>query len=68
MSGKELSELLVKDRPELRVLFMSGYTTEVIAQHGILEHGVHFIQKPFTLPDLGQKVEAVLRSPPHSRR
>jgi two-component system cell cycle sensor histidine kinase/response regulator CckA len=63
MSGKELSDKVVLLRPGIRVLFMSGYTAEVIAQQGVLEEGVQFLQKPFTLPDLGHKLEAVMRSP-----
>jgi PAS domain S-box-containing protein len=63
MSGKELREELNRVRPGIKVLFMSGYTAEVIALQGILQEGVQFIQKPFTLSDLGRKIEAVLGSP-----
>jgi hypothetical protein len=38
---------------------MSGYTANVIAHHGVLEKGVHFIQKPFSLQDLGRKLEEI---------
>ncbi len=46
--------------PQLKCLFMSGYTSEVIAQHGILDEGVQFIQKPFSKKDLAIKVRMVL--------
>ena len=48
MNGKELAERLLEIFPNLQCLFMSGYTADVIAQHGVLEDGIHFIQKPFT--------------------
>ena len=41
---------------------MSGYTADVIAHHGVLDKGLYFIQKPFSLPDLAAKVRAVLDS------
>jgi two-component system, cell cycle sensor histidine kinase and response regulator CckA len=47
MNGKILTEKLTINRPELKCLFMSGYTANVISHHGVLEDGVHFIQKPF---------------------
>src|SRR5262249_28681989 len=50
MNGRELSRVLAASRPELRVLYMSGYTDAVIAQQGILEPGTAFVSKPFT-PD-----------------
>ncbi len=55
-NGKELYELLKHGRPDLKVLFMSGYSQNVIGHHGVLEEGVHFLQKPFTLTALSQKV------------
>jgi CheY-like chemotaxis protein len=60
MNGKDLVERLLKDYPNIRKLFMSGYTADVIANHGVLEEGVHFIEKPFTQKDLGLKVRLVL--------
>jgi len=56
MSGKELRNKLVAIRPSLKVIFMSGYTADVIAHHGVLEEGVLFLQKPFTLKALAVKV------------
>src|SRR5687767_1498321 len=63
-SGAELVELLTKERPELRVLYMSGYTDDAILRHGVLEAGVNFIQKPFAPSDLARKVRDVLDRAP----
>ena len=60
MNGKELADRLRAIVPRLKCLFMSGYTADAIARHGVLEKGVHFIQKPFSLPDLANKVREVL--------
>ena len=60
MNGKELAELLNQRQPGLRCLFTSGYTGTVIASHGILEEGIDFIQKPFSIKDLADKVRTVL--------
>lgn len=60
MNGKELSKKLLARNPSLKVLFMSGYTADAIAHHGMLEEGVCFLQKPFTTLDLAQKVREVL--------
>ena len=47
-------------RPGIKVLFMSGYTDDAIAQHGMLEPGTQFLQKPFTPDGLGRKVREAL--------
>ena len=60
MNGRVLAEKLTALHPELRVLFMSGYTADVIADRGVLEEGVSFIQKPFSRGDLGLKVRETL--------
>jgi len=60
MSGRELVERLQKIHPEAKALYMSGYTDNVILHHGILEEGIEFIQKPFTLESLTRKVREVL--------
>jgi CheY-like chemotaxis protein len=60
MNGRELSEKLREHCPGIRVLFMSGYTANVIAHHGILDEGVLFIQKPFSRKDLAVKVREAL--------
>jgi two-component system, cell cycle sensor histidine kinase and response regulator CckA len=59
-NGRELQQAMVGRIPGLRVLFMSGYTDEVIARHGLLEQGLHLLQKPFAVRDLLLKVRAVL--------
>lgn len=60
MNGRDLFERLREHRPDMKVLFMSGYTGEIIARHGILEEGVHLVQKPFTIASLTNKVRQVL--------
>ena len=60
MDGRELATRLLALHPGLKCLFMSGYTANVIARHGVLDEGMHFIQKPFTIPDLAAKVRGML--------
>jgi PAS domain S-box-containing protein len=60
MNGRELAENLLALYPALKRLFMSGYTDNVIAHHGVLDKGVHFIQKPFSMQDLGTKLREAL--------
>ncbi|MBU1566137.1 MAG: PAS domain S-box protein [Proteobacteria bacterium] len=60
MNGRDLANNLVVLYPSLRLLFMSGYTANVIAHHGVLDEGVHFIQKPFTMKDLAAKIREAL--------
>jgi signal transduction histidine kinase/transcriptional regulator with GAF, ATPase, and Fis domain len=62
LNGRELGERLAADRPELRVLFMSGYTDDDVVRRGLLRPGVPFLQKPFMPADLSRKVRAVLDS------
>jgi PAS domain S-box-containing protein len=64
MNGKELSERLKKRHPNLKVLFMSGYTADVIAQRGVLDRSVAFLHKPFGPEELAQKVREVLDASP----
>jgi two-component system cell cycle sensor histidine kinase/response regulator CckA len=59
-SGRALAEQLTQLKPGLPVLFMSGYTQDVIGQHGVLDRATHFIGKPFTAAEITQKVRAVL--------
>ncbi len=60
MSGKELGNRISAIRPGIKVLFMSGYTSDVIAHRGVLEKGVHFIQKPFRVNDLARKIHELI--------
>ncbi len=61
MNGQELADALRVQRPDMGVLFMSGYTDDVIAHHGVLEPGVNFVQKPITLSMLAHKLREVLK-------
>ena len=60
MNGKDLFSRVVEDHPRMKVLFMSGYTDDVIAHHGVLDEGVAFIQKPFASQALSIKLREVL--------
>ena len=60
MSGRDLADRLVPQHPEMKVLFMSGYTDDVIADHGVLDAATAFIQKPFAPDVLARKVRDVL--------
>jgi CheY-like chemotaxis protein len=60
MSGRELANYLTGVRPEMRVIYMSGYTNDAIAHHGVLDPGIHFIEKPFSQESLMRKLRAVL--------
>ena len=63
MNGQELAQTLSVMRPETKVLYMSGYAEGVTDRNGALEPGTAFLQKPFTLESLSQKVREVLNSP-----
>ncbi|RPH52799.1 MAG: PAS domain S-box protein [Desulfobacteraceae bacterium] len=63
MSGRDLQKRLTAIRPDMKYLFMSGYTANVIAHHGILDEGVYFLQKPFQLEILARKIRETLDSP-----
>jgi signal transduction histidine kinase len=60
MSGNEMSRILLAKQPGMPVLYMSGYTDDAIVQHGVLEAGINFLQKPFTPGALALKVREVL--------
>jgi CheY-like chemotaxis protein len=63
-SGPDLTQQLVEQRPELRVIYMSGYTEDAIVHHGVLKPGIAFLHKPFTAETLGRKLRDVLDAPP----
>jgi FixJ family two-component response regulator len=62
INGKDLDEKLSALKPGMKCIFMSGYTANVIAHHGILDEGIHFIQKPFSVKAIAEaeKVREVL--------
>ncbi|MDA8135976.1 MAG: response regulator [Desulfobacteraceae bacterium] len=60
MNGKDLVKRIGQLFPDIKALFMSGYTSDVIAHHGVLDKGVYFIQKPFSRQELSKKVREVL--------
>jgi CheY-like chemotaxis protein len=60
MNGRDLAEQIAAARPDIRVLFLSGYASDVIARQGVLEKGLAFLQKPFTPDDLACRVREVL--------
>jgi two-component system cell cycle sensor histidine kinase/response regulator CckA len=60
MSGRSLAQELVKERPAVKVLYMSGYADDAFTSNGAIEEGTHFIGKPFTVSDLAYKVRESL--------
>ena len=62
MSGPELAQRAAVLRPDLKVLYLSGYASDVILKHGALEPGIQFLEKPFTPEVLACKVRAVLEN------
>ena len=62
MNGRELYQRLVSSQPSLKVLYISGYPDEAIAHHGVLDPGIHFLQKPFSVKSLLSKVREALDS------
>ena len=60
MNGKELSVRLQPLQPEMKTLFLSGYTADIISDQGVIEDEIHFLQKPFSLEALTTKVREVL--------
>jgi len=60
MNGRELAKAVGAHCPGIKVLYMSGYTASVIAHHGVLAPGIHFLQKPFTMRTLAAKVREAL--------
>ena len=60
MNGRELAARLRESHPELKALFVSGYSASALAPRGVLDEGVHFLQKPFSLEDLASSVRHAL--------
>jgi PAS domain S-box-containing protein len=63
MNGRELARRMLSSRPEVKVIYISGYTENAIIHHGVLDPGMHFVQKPFRPSDLVRKVREVLDAP-----
>jgi PAS domain S-box-containing protein len=68
MNGRELAQTIMAQRPGIRCLYMSGYTADIVAQHGVLEEGVHFIQKPFSVRDFSNAVRRALEHQPTEKK
>jgi two-component SAPR family response regulator len=62
MSGRELADEIKRMYPEIRILFMSGYTSNAIVHRGVLDEGLSLLTKPFTRSGLVQKVHDMLKS------
>jgi len=62
MNSRDLAKSLLALYPDLKCLFMSGHTANVIAHHGVLDKGISFLQKPFSRKDLAAKVRETLDS------
>ncbi len=60
MNGAELARHVLALHPELRCLFMSGYTADIVAHNGVAGEGTDFIQKPFAMRDLAARIRDVL--------
>jgi two-component SAPR family response regulator len=60
MSGPRVAEQIVALRPDIKVLYMSGYTGDAVVRHGVLSQDMPFIQKPFTPATLRKKIREVL--------
>ncbi|MBM2811788.1 MAG: multi-sensor hybrid histidine kinase [Chloroflexi bacterium] len=68
MSGRELAEVIGRLRPELRVIYMSGYTSDTVIRHGVLEQGLRYLEKPFTPEELTRMVRQTVDEAPGATR
>lgn len=64
ISGRELADRVKRLRPEIKILYMSGYTDQAVVHHGILESDAILLQKPFTLAALASKLRELLTATP----
>ncbi len=62
MNGRDLHQRLITRRPHLKTLFMSGYTADIIARQGLIESGIHFLQKPFNRRQLEEALKEIFRT------
>ncbi len=60
MNGRKLADQALQSRPGLKLLFTTGFTRNAVVHNGVLDHGVNFLAKPFTIDQLAEKVRAVL--------
>ena len=68
MNGRGLADAALKLRTDFKTVFTSGYTRNAIVQDGVLDPGTHLISKPFTLPQIAAKLDAVLHAQPNRCR
>jgi PAS domain S-box-containing protein len=68
IGGRQLAERLRALRPEIKILYMSGYTDDIIIHRGVMSESAAFIQKPFTLDDLARRVREILDAPGHPHK
>ena len=66
MNGKDVAQKVLHDRPDLKVIFMSGYTSDAIVSRGVLEDDIEFLEKPFTPTSVAAKIRDVLDRPVNS--
>jgi hypothetical protein len=62
MGGRQLADILLETRPDLKVIYVSGYTEDTVIRHGVLEAGIEFLPKPFSRESLARKIRDVLAS------
>lgn len=62
INGRKLADQALSMRPGLKVLFMTGFTRNAVVHNGVLDHGVHFLAKPFTIEELSRKVREALET------